>query len=40
VAIKLFQSTHQLTPDGVAGAKTMQALQTYLTPESSEPDAP
>ena len=40
VAIKLFQSTHQLTPDGVAGAKTMQALQTYLTPESSAPAAP
>lgn len=40
VAIKLFQSTHQLTADGVAGAKTMQALQAYLTPESPEPAAP
>lgn len=31
VAIKAFQSSHQLTADGVAGAKTMAALETYLT---------
>lgn len=40
VAIKLFQTAHQLTADGVAGTKTMQALQAYLTPESPEPSAP
>lgn len=36
VAIKVFQSAHHLKADGVAGTKTMIALQSYLAaPESA-----
>ena len=38
VAIKLFQSAHQLTADGVAGTKTMIALQAYLEAPHDGPD--
>lgn len=33
-AIKTFQAANNLVADGVAGRKTMIALQAYLTPES------
>ncbi len=35
VAIKAFQSANSLVADGVAGTKTMIALQAYLTPAST-----
>ena len=36
VAIKAFQAAHNLTADGVAGTKTMAALESYLTGGSGE----